>query len=104
MVLFDFPEEVQQFLCAAHRKGRNDHAASPAERLSEDFGERRNRRRYEFMDPCAVSRFNQQIIRLFHRLRIVDNRLFKIAHITGAYEFPCFTPVFQEQFHKRGTE
>ena len=104
MILFDLPEEIQDLLRAAHSKGRNNDSASPAECLPEDLGQRRNRCLYGFMQPCSVCGFDQQVISFFDLLRIIDDRLVSVSHVSAADKLLFDAPVFQEKFNEGGTK
>ena len=105
MILFDFPEEIQQFLRPADCEGRDNYAASPAERLPEQVCQERNRGKFGgFMHAGSVRGFDQQEISFRDRLRIPDDRLFQVADVPAADELPPLAAVLEEKLRKRRPE
>ena len=77
----DLAEEIQQLLCAAHRKAGNDQIAAPVQRGLQDFRQLGHIVRPGAMAAVAVGGFHHQIVRLAGAGRVLDERLVPVADV-----------------------
>ena len=84
-LLLDLPDKIQHFLRAAHSKGGNDHRAAPVKGLLQDLRQRAHIIRALTVQPVAVGGFQHQIICLLHPLRVVEDGLMRIPHVTAEH-------------------
>ena len=86
--LFDLADEIQNLLRPADGKGGNDHVAAPVQ----DFLNPRGKLA-DIVDalgtvyPVSVGRLDHQIVGVRHMLRILQDRLVKVADITAEADF-----------------
>ena len=83
----DLSDKIKHLLCSANSKGRNDHIAAPVESPLDDCCQFPDIIRTWTMASVTVSRFHNDIISFPDILRIFDNRLIRVADITGKYQF-----------------
>ena len=88
IVFLDLADEVQNFLRASHRKGRDDHIAAPGDGLVDDVRQILRIALGGLMVAVAVGGFHDHIIRLRQRLGIADNGLIDIADVAGEQNVP----------------
>ncbi|OPY72261.1 MAG: hypothetical protein A4E63_01295 [Syntrophorhabdus sp. PtaU1.Bin050] len=86
-----FIKNIENILGTAHSKSREQHVAAPLERGFDGFNHLINALFHPFVKTVAVGRLNEHIIRFGDMLRIVDNRVFVLSHVTGKDNF--FLPI-----------
>ena len=94
---FNFADEVQHFLGAAHGKRRNYHRAAAAQRALQHL-----RKGADGIGPLAVRAravggFQHHIIGLLHGLRVVDDGLVGVAHVAAEDNFFLHAALAQPQ-------
>ncbi|OPY68180.1 MAG: hypothetical protein A4E62_02106 [Syntrophorhabdus sp. PtaU1.Bin002] len=89
--LGEFIENIENILGAAHGKSREQHISALLEGGLYGFHHLVNALFHPLMKTVTVGRLHYHIIRFGDMLRIVDNRVFVLSHITG--ENNLFLPV-----------
>ena len=82
-MILDLADKVQKLLRAAHGERRDDDVASLAERFVDDLGKLVGIAPHLGVVAVAVGRLHHDIVGLFEKLRVADDRLVDVADITG---------------------
>lgn len=104
LLILDLADKVQKLLRAAHGERRDDDIASLAERLVDDL------RQFVGVAPdlgvvaVAVGRLHHDVVGLFEKLRVADDRLVDVADIAGEDDRLVHAVFFQLKRDGRGTE
>ncbi len=99
-LILNLPQEVEHFLCPAHRKGRNHHIAAPVK------GGLQNLRKlshivhfFRGVQSVAVGGLHHHIIRFRRVFRVFDEGLFTVSDIAGKHQLPRHIPFRRPDFY-----
>ena len=104
MLLFDFPDEVQQLLGPAHGEGGDDDVAAPGHSLVDDPGQLVGVAPALRVVPVAVGGFHHHVVRPGQLHRVPDDGLVDVADVPGEDD-ALFHAVFpQVHGHEGGAQ
>ena len=81
--VLDLADEVEHLLRAANGERRDHQIAAAVERALDAVGQRGDIVRPRAVVTVAVSRFDHDIIRAVHGLRVAEDGLIDVAHVAG---------------------
>ena len=102
--LLDLTDGVKNFLRSAYRKGRNDNVSSAIKGFLNIPCKLGNGILRFFMQTVSVGRFDHKIVCFLHILRIFDDWLIGIAHISRKYDLSFLSVFLQPNFNTSRTE
>ena len=103
-MILDLADKVQKLLRAAHGERRNHNVAALAERFVDDLGKLVGIAPDLGVVAVAVGRLHHDVVGLFEKLRVADNRLVDVADIAGEDDRLVHAVFFQLKRDGRGTE
>ena len=105
LALLDLAEKIQDLLRSAHGEGRDDDVSAAVQGFL-DPGRQFRHIVYPLgtVQPVTVGGFDHQIIRLLHMLRVLQDRLVGIAHISAEAELPGYPFFLQPDLNRSGAQ
>ena len=91
----DFPDKIEHFLGASHGERGNDHVSPAVQRSLDYIGQKSHAVGLGalLVQTVAIGGLDYQIVRCINGLRVLDNGLIAVAHISGKDDLP-FYPAF----------
>ena len=105
LTLLDLADKIQNLLRSAHRKGGDDDISAAVQGFL-NTGSQFRHIVYPLgtVQPVTVGGFDHQIIRFFHMLRVLQDRLVGIAHISAEAELPGYPFFLQPDLNRSGAQ
>ena len=105
LALFDLPDKIQNLLCSANREGGDDHVSAAIQGFLDTRGQLCHIiHPLGAVEPVAVGGFDHEIIRLLDMLRVLQDRLVGVAHISAEADFPSLSILLQPDLDGRGAQ
>ena len=105
LALFDLPDKIQNLLCSANREGGDDHVSAAIQSFLDTRGQLCHIiHPLGAVEPVAVGGFDHEIIRLLDMLRVLQDRLVGVAHISAEADFPSLSILLQPDLDGRGAQ
>ena len=102
--LLDLSDKIEQLLCPAYRKGRDDYISSPVKGLLDDLSQLLYVIRPVPVASVTVGGFHYHIIGLLQIMGITDQRLVLITDIAGEHDLFLCISFPDPQLHRCGTQ
>ena len=103
-LIFDFPQEVEKLLGAAHGKGGNDHVAALGEGVVDELGQRFGVALRHLVVPVTVGGLHDHIVCLFQKFRVPDNGLVHVAQVAGEDQLALHVTLLGPDLHNGGAQ